>query len=227
MASPAIRITCPSCQQQMNVPEAVRGKKVRCKTCGGVVPVPAAGVDTRVRTEQAQAKATAAVSQTEVDEVQNPYGVTETNLDPRCPHCAYALDPPDARICLNCGYDMMKRQRRPSVKTYERTAGDWFKWLLPGFASFFGFLCVIAAGLYYHYWLPYDILKEKDANALLKDRLGLFNADPGPDFVAYMFHPGIEVWLAVAGLILMWKSGKYAFKRLILNYTPPEKLKVK
>jgi hypothetical protein len=211
----------------MTVPDTLRGKKVRCKGCGGVVPVPAGGVDTRMRTEQAQAKATAAAAQTKEDEALNPYGVTETNLDPRCPHCAYALDPPDSRICLNCGYDMMKRQRRPSIKTFERTGGDWFLWLMPGFGAVLGFLAIIAAGIYYHYWLPYDILKSKDADDLLKDRLAVFNKEPGPDFITYMFHPGIEVWFVVVGLIFMWKSGRFAFKRLILNYLPPEKIKVK
>src|SRR3954468_11336503 len=103
MAAPGIRITCPDCQQQMVVPESVRGKKVRCKKCGGVVPVPATGgVDTRMQTEKAQ-KAT---MDQEQEDGQNPYGVTETSLAPRCPHCAYELDPPDARICLHCGYDM-------------------------------------------------------------------------------------------------------------------------
>jgi DNA-directed RNA polymerase subunit M/transcription elongation factor TFIIS len=211
MATTGIRISCPNCQQQMNVPESVRGKKVRCKGCGGVISVPS-GVDTRVRTEKAQAKATAAATRTEEDEAANPYGVTETNLDPRCPHC---------------GYDMMKRQRRPSIKTYERTAGNWFSWLFPGFANLFGFFVIIGAGIYYHYWLPFDILKEKDAAALLDDRLAVFNKDPGPDFVTYMFHPGIEVWFAVVALILMWKTGKFAFKRLILNYMPPESIKEK
>ena len=100
MATPGIRITCPNCQQQMVVPEAVRGKKVRCKKCGGVVPVPAGGgVDTRMRTEQAQAKATTSAAHAD-DDAANPYGVTETSLAPRCPHCAYELDPPDSRICL-------------------------------------------------------------------------------------------------------------------------------
>jgi hypothetical protein len=211
----------------MTVPDTVRGKKVRCKSCGGVVPVPAGGVDTRMRTEQAQAKATAAATRTEEDEARNPYGVTETNLDPRCPHCAYALDPPDSRICLHCGYDMMQRNRRPSIKTFERTAGDWLLWLLPGFAAVLGFLAIIAAGIYYHYYLPYDILKDKDAKLLLDDRLGAFNKDPGPDAVEYMFHPGIEVWFAVVGLVFMWKSAKFAFKRLFLNYMPPEKIKEK
>src|SRR4051812_16393369 len=127
MATPGIRITCPNCQQQMTVPEAVRGKKVRCKGCGGVISVPA-GVDTRVRTEQAQVKAKSTAAQTEEDDAKNPYGGTETSLAPRCPHCAYELDPPDSRICLHCGYDMEKRARRPSIKTYEHTGGDWFMW---------------------------------------------------------------------------------------------------
>jgi hypothetical protein len=211
----------------MTVPESVRGKKVRCKKCAGVVPVPAGKVDTRVRTEQAQAKAAAGAAHEEEGLAKDPYAVTETSLAPRCPHCAYELDPPDSRICLHCGYDMINRQRRPSIKTFERTGGDWFWWLLPGVACLLAFLLIIAAGIYYHYWLPYEVLKDKDADALLADRLGVFNKDPGPDAVEYMFHPGIEVWFAVTGLWLMWKSGKFAFKRLVVNYLPPEKIKEK
>ena len=122
---------------------------------------------------------------------------------------------------------MMRRSRRPSIKTFDRTAGDWFSWLLPAFACIFVILALIAAGIYYHYYLPYDILDQKGANALLDDRMGAFGKDPGPDFLAYMFHPGIEVWLYAFFIWLMWKCGKFAFKRLILNYMPPEKIKEK
>ena len=66
----------------MNVPDSVRGKKVRCKGCGGVIPVPAGGVDTRVRTEQAQAKAAMGAMDKELNDSKNPYGVTETSLGP-------------------------------------------------------------------------------------------------------------------------------------------------
>jgi hypothetical protein len=211
----------------MTVPDAVRGKKVRCKKCGGVVPVPAGGVDTRVRTEQAQAKATAATSDADTDDGKNPYGVTETSLAPRCPHCAYELDPPDARICLNCGYDMIRRQRRPSIKTFDRTGGDWFWWLLPGILCFITFFLIIGFALYYHYELPYQVLVAKDADSLLKDRLKAFEGDKDIAISAYMFHPGIEIWLVVMGLVLMWKCAKFAFKRLVLNYLPPEKIKEK
>lgn len=209
----------------MTVPESVRGKKVRCKKCSGVVPVPVGAVDTRMQTEQARAKAAEVAAHEEEGIAKDPYGVTETSLAPRCPHCAYELDPPDSRICLHCGYDMIKRQRRPSIKTFERTGGDWFKWLFPGIASLLGFCAIIGAGVYYHLYLPYDVLITKEADALMADRLGAFEKDIS--FSAYMFHPGIEVWLAVMGLWLMWKSGKFAFKRLVLNYLPPERIKEK
>jgi len=50
---------------------------------------------------------------------------------PRCPFCAVDLDPPDAKICTNCGYDLTARKRHRTVKTYALTGGDYFKWWLP------------------------------------------------------------------------------------------------
>jgi hypothetical protein len=209
----------------MTVPDAVRGKKVRCKGCGGVIAVPA-GVDTRVRTEQAQVKATSSAAQTEEEEAKNPYGVTETSLAPRCPHCAYELDPPDSRICLHCGYDMVKRSRRPSIKTYEQTGGDWFLHLLPGIGCLLGFFALIGLGIYYHYFLPGQLFTRWDPN--YRDRFQMVDKTmENESWLAIFFHPGIEVWLFVFFLWLMWKSGKFAFRRLILNYKPPEKVKVK
>jgi DNA-directed RNA polymerase subunit M/transcription elongation factor TFIIS len=100
-----IRITCPNCQQQMTVPEAVRGKKVRCKKCEGVVPVPAAQKpDDRITTSRVQEQS---AKWTEDDDDRKPFVVTETSLAPRCPHCAYEIDPPESLICLHCGYHMI------------------------------------------------------------------------------------------------------------------------
>src|SRR6476619_6883255 len=85
MANPGVRITCPNCQQQMTVPESVRGKKVRCKKCSGVVPVPVGAVDTRMQTEQARAKAAEVAAQEEEGIAKDPDGDTETSQAPRCP----------------------------------------------------------------------------------------------------------------------------------------------
>ena len=103
----------------MTVPESVRGKKIRCKNCEGAVSVPAApaGPDQRITT--AKAKQAAKPLDDEAEYAKNPYGVTETSLSPRCPHCAYELDPPDAAVCLHCGYHMIKRRREASIKTIE------------------------------------------------------------------------------------------------------------
>ena len=166
---------------------------------------------------------------TEEDDAQNPYGVTETNLDPRCPHCAYELDPPDARICLHCGYDMIKRA---APAEYQDLRADRPATGSSGCCraslAFSRSCVVIAAGIYYHYYLPYDMLKDKDANDLLKDRLGIFNKDPGPDAVVYMFHPGHRSVVRRHGpghdVEVRQVRVQTADPEL---YTPPEKIKEK
>ncbi len=59
----------------------------------------------------------------------------------RCPHCAKELDPPDTKVCLNCGYDLVERKRHGSKKVYEHTGGDYFKHWLP--AGLWGFMILL------------------------------------------------------------------------------------
>jgi len=81
---------------------------------------------------------------TEEQDAKIAYGVTETSLAPRCPHCAYELDPPDAKICLHCGYHMTKRRREARITTLDHTGGDWFLHLMPGVLALIGFFAIIA-----------------------------------------------------------------------------------
>jgi len=216
-------ITCPDCKKQMKVPDTVRGKKVRCKSCEGVIAVPAGKApDTRVTTPEAQAKM---AKLSEEEEAKNPYGVTETSIAPRCPHCAYEIEPPDAMICLHCGYNMIKRQREKQIVAYQHTFFDWVLWLGPGILCLFAIGALTGFCLYYHYQLPYQMLSQKDADSLMADRMKAFEKDI--DASAYLFHPGIELWVIVMCIWFGWRFLKFAFKRLILNYRPPEKLKVK
>jgi predicted Zn finger-like uncharacterized protein len=216
-------ITCPDCKKQMKVPDSVQGKKVRCKSCGGVIPVPAGKKpDTRVTTPEAQAKM---AKLSEEEEAKNPYVVTETSLAARCPHCAYEIEPPDALICLHCGYNMVKRTREKQIVAYESTFFDWLLWLGPGILALFAIGALVGVCLYYHYQLPYQMLNQKDVDSLMADRMKAFERDI--DSTAYLFHPGIELWVVVVCIWFIWKFLRFAFKRLILNYRPPEKLKVK
>jgi hypothetical protein len=214
----------------MSVPPSVQGKKIRCKGCGGVVTVPAPKpVDTRMTTPEAQAKKAAQAPLSEEEDAKNPYGVTETSLAPRCPHCAYEMEPPDARICLHCGYDMLRRTRATSIKTFDRTGSDWFWWLAPGILCLIAFVALIGFIVYFHFYLPSQMFTRWDTNweSTKGDRFETVDKTADESYLAYLFHPGIECWIFVFCIWLMWKSGKFAFKRLVLNYMPPERIKEK
>ena len=42
-----IKVRCPECSKVMGVPDKAAGRAVKCKGCGGRVPVPAAGGERR------------------------------------------------------------------------------------------------------------------------------------------------------------------------------------
>jgi hypothetical protein len=215
-----IVITCPDCEKQTKVPDNLAGKKVRCKGCGGVIPVPQKRtIDTRMATPEVKKK----LRPSEEEDASKPYGVEEISVAPRCPHCAYEMEPPDAVICLHCGYNMTKRRRVESRKVYEYSSNDWMLWLGPGVACAIAFFGLIGFCVFFHFWLPgllmtkWDGLAEKGLN-----RFEIVDQASDESYLAYLFHPGIETWIIVICIWLMWKSGKFAYKRLIVNYMPPE-----
>src|SRR5207249_1834767 len=132
-----------------------------------------------------------------------------------------------ARICLNCGYDMVKRARSSSIKTYDRTFLDWSLWLAPGVGCVIGAGLIVGFCIYYHYYLPPQIFNtwDKSAAAANGDRFGTVDKVLEESWLALMFHPGIEVWMFVIGIWLCWRCLKFAFRRLVLDYLPPEKIK--
>lgn len=205
----------------MSVPESVRGKKVRCKNCEGVIPVPAAapGPDQRITTAAAQKAAKPAHD----DDDRNPFGVTETSLAPRCPHCAYELDPPDSKICLHCGYHMIKRRRIPSVKTFDHTGGDYTLWLLPGIGMLLLGIALIAYCVFHHLWLPGLVLDQRDVDELQRWRTNPFSDEAHWDnALAIIFYWPIQGWLFLLFGYLGYRCIKFAFQRLILHFKPPE-----
>ena len=120
-----IVITCPDCEKQTKVPDNLAGKKVRCKGCGSVVAVPQKRtIDTRMATPEVKKK----LRPSEEEDASKPYGVEEISVAPRCPHCAYEMEPPDAVICLHCGYNMTKRRRvdtHPSKRLRDLVVTEW------------------------------------------------------------------------------------------------------
>jgi DNA-directed RNA polymerase subunit RPC12/RpoP len=206
-----IEITCKECGKQMKAAATLKGKKIRCKGCGGVVLVkgklikaaavvekPVAPVDDRPKSAKEK-----------LDEEfadNNPYEVTALEEGHRCPHCANELESADAVICLHCGYNTMTREWAKTVKTVESTGLDWTLWLLPGiFCALLVF--AFAGGIFFLWVFAKDIIEDNKEEW-------------------WAFAPrAMQLWGTIFALACIFFSGRFAVKRLIFNYRPPEKIK--
>jgi hypothetical protein len=222
-----IVITCPECKKQLKGPAELQGKKIRCKSCNAtfVVKAMAAGKTAAPATSKTAAPAakakSAAKSQPEPPKParppaddhpddhdgKNPYKLTDVILSARCPQCAADMEEGDI-ICLHCGYNTQTRTRHTTVATYETTSVDYTMWLTPGV------LCVVAVvaliGAIAFFWIPAAL-----------PALGKV----GTENEAWWAHFSIRIYGSVMCAWLGWICGKFAFYRLIVNKTPPEKLK--
>jgi DNA-directed RNA polymerase subunit RPC12/RpoP len=232
-----IAVSCPECRKQIKAPPEVQGKKIRCKACGHVFLVkptragksqpaeedlvqvlpledevvvqPLDEEDPLDQVKAVPARKRAAPAKKKIDddeEDSNPYGVTDTELATRCPHCAGALDEGQV-ICLECGYNTITRERVTKVlKTIEHNFWDWFLWLLPGVVC-----ALVAVGL-----ITWDILYCIFAESIF---------DVQTWYGWLLCHYGIKIWMVIISLFGVWYAGKFAVRRLIFNYRPPEKIK--
>lgn len=225
----AINITCTQCGNASRVPAEAEGKKIRCKQCNAVfvvkanakpAPTPVAAKPPAPAAKPPAPKAPAAkpaakaapakkVVEDEYTAAQTPYVMRDMNLAARCAFCAMPLDPPDSRICLHCGYDMQKRKRVDSKKTYEITAGDYFIYHLPTIFCFIGF-CIL---------VTIDVLSLIFAEDIMEG--SWFEEEQGK----YLVKPGIiPLYVTLISLIGIVPCVKKIVSRLI-NFTPPEVIK--
>jgi hypothetical protein len=195
-----IEITCPECGNKRAVPDDLLGKKIKCKKCQGVFTVKAAAAP------KPGAKKPVEKARPDDDEGgADPYVMREENLAARCPHCALPLDPPDAAVCLHCGYHMQKRQRVISKQVYETTAVDYMLWHLPTLA------CFVAIGVL----IGLDVFCVMNMSGWLKDSTVEGTIPPGC----------FSTWIVILTLFLIWLCGRFIFRRLVWKFTPPEKEK--
>lgn len=226
MSSP-VPVACPNCDTKLKVPAELAGKTIKCKACGSAFKVPpsAPAVAKAIPTEFAKpAAAPPPAADAPIkfaDEDDGPatnYGVQKDDLDiPRCPRCAKELDPPDTKICLNCGYDMLARKRHESRKVYAHTFGDYFLHLAPGVLAFLFGAAVLGGAIFCSLnmrgWLTGSFLDREE-----KDKI----TDRAQFYVEPMC---FNIWLLLIGIFAMWKLGKFAIKRLFIHWRPPETIK--
>ncbi|MFO0927804.1 MAG: hypothetical protein U0736_12320 [Gemmataceae bacterium] len=217
MAS-TITITCPDCDTQLKASSDVLGKKIRCKACGATFAArdsaakaapakaaPAKAAPAKAAPAKAGSKAAAKPAEKPKspadDDDHRPYGVTEEYIGRRCPECANALEDDDV-ICLHCGYNTTTRVRARTRKVRDITGGDYFFWLLPGIA------CALAA-----------------LGLLGFDGWYIFGTDAeffGDAWYGFITSSGMKIWVNVIVIYIVYLTGKFAVRRLIFNYTPPE-----
>jgi DNA-directed RNA polymerase subunit RPC12/RpoP len=211
-----ITIVCPSCGKKLKGPANIEGRKIRCKVCkhafvakehspeGSVYGTEKEQTLEEIRApaqEESSDKKEAASAKTDKAPVVL-YDFTDEKAEsvPRCPQCAFEMESADAIVCLHCGYNLLSRQRLQMVKTYRITFWDWTFWLTPPIASaVFSLVCI---GTIVFLWL-----------------IPRFFPDSWFDIFA------LRVWGSVILAGMAWSSGKYAFKKLVFNFRPPEKIK--
>jgi len=211
----AILVACPECEKQVKVPEEVVGKRVRCKGCGEAFTVRAPGGKAAAKAPAAKGKAKAdkpapakepAATKGEEEEDSNPYGLTHLETGVRCPHCAQEMGEKDV-VCLNCGYNTQTRSRSETKRTVTNTGTDQFMYLLPGFACCLGILALIGFDVWF--WF------------------GLASTWEGMDHSMEnrSFSMGIRTWIVIMSLFGIYKLGRFAVNRLIINPVRPEREK--
>jgi hypothetical protein len=210
-----VSVTCPECGKNINMPEEILGRKVRCKGCGESFVARASRAADKKKAEKKPEPARKAPEKTpakvpdkkkvedEDDEsTSNPYGVTEEYLGPRCPECANAMEEGDI-VCLHCGYNTQSRQRAHTKSVEDTTGLDYFLWWLPGILSVVGVL--VLAGFCVWYCLKIDeVLGDKE-------------------WYTFVAHGSIKMWLVIISCFPAFFAVKFAIKRLILDNVPPER----
>jgi DNA-directed RNA polymerase subunit M/transcription elongation factor TFIIS len=204
-------IACPDCGKQIKVTAQAVGKKIRCKQCQATFPVAESKLRPADGPKPAGKKPSAIDDEDE--DGGKPYALAKDQDDlPRCPHCAKELESADARICLNCGYNMLTRQRFQTKAVHEATGEDKFKWLLPGILCVIGIIIVITV----------SIICVVKTTEWMKG--GLFHdTEDGKD--KFMIHPGcFKLFNGLLSAFICFHLGKFAYRRLVLNPEPPEQV---
>jgi hypothetical protein len=223
-------VTCPSCGKALKIPAELEGKRVKCKDCQEVFQVrapgakagkAAAGKPAAPKSDPPPPSADKPKNRFEDDEdddgAPKAIGVVADDSEiPRCPHCAQELDPPDAVVCTNCGFNNRTRVKAETKKVWAPTAMDWIAHLGPGL------LAVLAiAGA-----ITLDVVCILNMRDWMTG--GLLDSDEkGPDGRTKFYIPpgAFSVWITIMSLGIIVPFGKFAYRRLIVHFRPEEQVK--
>jgi len=233
MAEP-VAVRCPKCEKKFKSKSAEEGKRIRCPHCERAFTVeeddlvaskPAAATKPKGKGSAAVKAAAPAPPPIPLVETPKPpepakqadpfdeeddggpknYGVTQQDIQARCPNCANPLTSDRDVVCTWCGYNLQTRVLGKTEKLIAHTAGEHFMWLLPGLACVAFILGQTIFILYYCIVLPTTL----DENSWLN----------------LTDHESMRMWTVIISLFDIWPAGLFAFSRLVLHPKPPKKVK--
>jgi hypothetical protein len=230
--SSAVEMKCPNCEKALRVPPAVFGKKIKCKHCGHafVVRDPEEEPAKPAKPTKPGAKpaapapppppAPAPAKKSPFDDDDDgplKIEVVQESDAPRCPHCAKELDPPDAKVCIHCGFNNVTRAKAETKRVWAPTAEDWFQHLLPGIVSL-----LIVIGL-----IVWNIICINRMRDWLTDSFLEMEEKDAAGRTKFFIAPGAFIFFSLAvSLLAFIPAAKFAFKRLVKEYMPTEKVKI-
>jgi hypothetical protein len=218
-------ITCPKCEKKFKSKADVRGKRIRCPFCSEMFTVPEEADlttafqvkkdddDAPLKMEPIQPRGepqkpagepeTLSLAPAEDDEwgPDNPYGVTELDIKPRCPNCANEMPSATAVVCLTCGYNTLTREWGKTEKTIGVSYGRHFVHLLPGLITLFLMIMCISERIFYSVVWPYIV---------------------AGTFLDWMDYEGLRMWGTLVSLSSIWALGFYTYRRFIVKPLPEE-----
>jgi DNA-directed RNA polymerase subunit RPC12/RpoP len=205
---PIVNIDCPKCRQTFRSSDEVKDTRIKCPLCGVAFVVKKFASDDetpKVHEEPEGPNNPTQQTKPEVEEEDaNPYGVKTVTLAARCPNCANEMVNATAIVCVYCGYNTQTRSLGKTKRVVQQTGVDTFKWLMPGFLCVAGvFVLVLLQVVYVVYLGPSYRIEEGVLWGLL-------------------FNEPVYLWLTMILVGVIWGIGRFAFKRLILEPTPPE-----
>ena len=226
-----IEMNCPDCEEPLRIPSAVFGKKIKCKHCGHAFVVQDPDSKRTAKSAKPLKPTKSGVKKPESapspppPEAKKPLWEDDDGIDievvheedvPRCPHCAKELDPPEAIVCIHCGFNSRTRAKAETKKVWAPDAMDWFMHLLPGIIALSIVIGMIVLNIYclvnMRDWMKGSFLESEEKDAIGRNKMYV----PPGAFICFIM---------VGSLPIVIPSVKYAFKRLAIDYRPVDQVK--
>ncbi len=130
-----IPVECPGCKKVIKAPAALKGKKIKCKSCNQAFTVG----DAVRRSDEEWGEVAA-------------YGVTAEKDKLHCAFCAHDMEDGQV-ICLHCGYNMQTRKRLETRVLEATGVEDYITYLMPGII--YAIIVLIMIGVIIWIWVDY------------------------------------------------------------------------